>query len=832
MSRPPRPYPSLPTTPTRHPGSGPLRYLPLEHADFVSLARDLHEAAFGKLPPDEEGEPTRTLYDLAASVAHVLARHQDFYASEAWLPSATQDRSLVLHARRLAYVPDPGGSAAGYAAITVNAGQSGTVSAGLGLASAPAGLRKAQDFETVEDRVVDAAWNALLPADTTEVLTVADETLTLVGTGLGLRAGAPAVLVWPGGAQALAVTTIVEDLDAGTTTLTVRETLVGATVVPWDDAAPEAGWRVYFEPSVSVRIFGATADPGSFDLDVLSDTTPTYVAPTSPYNSSTATTYGYSAPASVATDEVFLSQVVDTDLLATWMVRLGGDEPVACLVASQDTTTVVFKKGYVVQTIASVTGSGTTYTPTYAYQLAETWISGTVSRVTFDDAERDEFTVAHTLVGGWQRMAPVLSTRANTTPVDATTGLDLAEEVEGLERGMLMALSTLDGSVAQVIKLTDVTTVEVGDETRTHITWETLTDLPDDFAGWTVGDLQVLGNVARIAHGATKVETLGTSDGVTPFQRYALKKTPLAHDVTGENATPAVAVTVGDVTWTRVADFADSLPTDRHFKVEVDSDGVAWVCFGDGRLGAVPPAGKRNVVATYRVGLGEDGNVEAGAASRLAKAHPLVQRARNPVALAGGTEPADPSVVRTAATRYIRTFDRAVSVQDHADLALRFSGVARAAASWDDTRGVVLVAATSAGEPVSDLTAFRTWLDARRDTSVRLTLLAPDDVFVYLGLYVEPEEGYELRDVEDAVRAALAGDGGLLTFGARSLGQALHLAEVYEVLHAVEGLAYVEVTQLALDPAAVGTVAAVIRVHTNQWLAADGNTITFTTGGS
>ena len=106
---------------------------------------------------------------------------------------------------------------------------------------------------------------------------------------------------------------------------------------------------------------------------------------------------------------------------------------------------------------------------------------------------------------------------------------------------------------------------------------------------------------------------------------------------------------VDDVLWQRVQDFAGSGPDDRHYRSITDETLVTSVVFGDGRNGAVPPSGKKNIAAVYRVGLGRAGDVEPRRLSRLKRAHPLLDRVVNLTPISGGAEPADPK--RSARSR-------------------------------------------------------------------------------------------------------------------------------------------------------------------------------------
>ena len=141
------------------------------------------------------------------------------------------------------------------------------------------------------------------------------------------------------------------------------------------------------------------------------------------------------------------------------------------------------------------------------------------------------------------------------------------------------------------------------------------------------------------------------------------------------------------------------------------------------RRGARRPAA--NITAIYRIGLGLEGDAAAGRLTRIKRAHPLLDHVVNLTAGDRRRRAGRAGAVRSQATRWIRTFDRAVSVADLADLALTMPGIARARPGWDQVRGPVLVVATADGEPPPALAPVRAFLDARRDTSVPLRFVAP-----------------------------------------------------------------------------------------------------------
>jgi hypothetical protein len=837
VSRPPRPEPARPLRTELVPRAGRLDYMPLGFDELVALAS---RVGGGALTPGE-GDPTTTLHELAALVAHVLAVHQDHFASEAFLGTARTARGLVKHGRRLAYESDPGSTATGYLQIEVKAGLAGELPANLAAATSPRAGAPAQDFATTAARRVDAAWNRLevRAQDREAIVTVAStaRTLRLAGTGYGLRAGEPALLIGPASWRGLDVLAVAEQ--GGETILTLASEL-GVALGPANDPA---GYRVLGRPAIEARLFGWDADPTLFPASELTSRTP-YTPPSGPLTE-TSLAYGYAAPSPSTTRDIFLSRALDEQLVGQHVLIAQGAARSVVRVGSidstppQDDVAVRFVRGGTRQELARVDVSPTSVTPVFRWVLDERAISSTVTRLHLVDRGGTAYTRAQAgmrsaLFALWAQSAPLVSRAPSDAVILPGANLYVGGKHGGLEPGMVVALATRDGARAQIVELVDVELT--GEHTRLRYKERTPPPVRGDGTPhrFRLGDLVVLGNVVPIAHGTTREETLGESDGVTPFQRYKLKQAPLAYLPGGNAVEPELEVRVGGVRWERAFTFcpaSGAAPTAapaRHYKLEREHDGATWIRFGDGRTCALPPAGRGNITARYRVGLGSGGNVAAGQLTRLVKNHPLVDRVVNPVATGGGTEPASGEAIRHQATRYIRTFDRAVSIRDHADLALLFPGVARASARLADGR-IELTAATADGAPLPDRDKLFELLDARRDTTLPLAPADPVALPIAVRLYIEPDPAFLPRDVEAAIRAALLGAApaapGLFTFAARDLGQAAHRSEVHAALARVPGVSF---AQLLIFDLAPGTgLRDVLQPRPHEWLRLEAAALTF-----
>ena len=836
MSRPPYPHTSESTGREQTGDLDHLDYLPLEYADLLALQEELAVTRLGRPRPQTEGEVeeadfARTFMELSALVGHVLSVYQRQYAGEAYISTAQAPSSLVRHAHRLAYDPDPGLAASGYVVVFAKELVSGTVAAGLPLASVPLGEIKAQDYETRDDLVVDAALNELVPLAAQQQVTIAADAteLRLQGVGHGLEAGDRVALVGPQW-RGFIVEEAIEDAGQETTTVRLDRAVGAAIAVAASDPPP----ALLAHPALALRPFGAGADPALFPPSFVKAATGTKPTPFPRYwyDVQRADGAGYNAA------DVYLSEQVAHPLASGYVLRSTGAAFAVLEVTAEVVAAVTINRevqeSFTTQTVTlnPTAGGGftSTLTPAAGTQTVAGHVSGTVTAIRVanqagESVLRSAQPFPAEWLADWAVEAALAASEPNPAP--ASEPLELAGLLSALTSGRPLVFSDRAETVAQVVA---IRRAELdADAGVTRIWWDPVTEPPA--TGWSLDDLKIFGNVARVSHGRTVQETLGGSDGVTAFQRFALRESPITVLPGVAGGEPELEVRVDDILWERVQDFADSVPDDRHYRSVTDEALVTSVVFGDGRTGAVPPSGKKNIAAVYRVGLGRAGDVEPRRLSRLKRAHPLLDRVVNVTPISGGAEPADPEAIRSQSTRWIRTFDRAVSVSDLADLALTMPGIARAASRWDQALGVVLVVATAAGETPPALDAVRAFLDARRDVTVPLELRGPQPRPVRIAVNVEPDPAFLVELVKDAIRMALYGDDenapGLFTFPSRGLGQPAFLSEVYGLLEAVPGVIGVQVDRFESDGTAA--VAAAIPADVDEWLELAPNDLTLTT---
>jgi predicted phage baseplate assembly protein len=254
----------------------------------------------------------------------------------------------------------------------------------------------------------------------------------------------------------------------------------------------------------------------------------------------------------------------------------------------------------------------------------------------------------------------------------------------------------------------------------------------------------------------------------------------------------------------------DLLESDRfalEYVVETESDGRAYVRFGDNVLGKRPAAGTA-FRTTYRVGNGIAGNVGAETISRvmLPGGESTIQdaiTARNPLPAQGGTEPESIEQVKLYAPQAFRTQERAVTPGDYADMAQRHAEVQRAVATqrWTGSWHTVFITIDRRGGRSVDEEfekELRDFLEPFRTMGHDLEIEAPR--LVALDIALQVCVGPEYRRIEvnasllDEFSSGVLPDGRLGFFHPDNFtfGQHVYLSRVIAAAMQVPGVVWVQ----------------------------------------
>jgi hypothetical protein len=280
-------------------------------------------------------------------------------------------------------------------------------------------------------------------------------------------------------------------------------------------------------------------------------------------------------------------------------------------------------------------------------------------------------------------------------------------------------------------------------------------------------------------------------------------------------ATPAVSLS-GDLNgitqWTPEPDLLADSSADRHFVVEVESDGTARLRFGDDVNGLRPEPGTA-FTADCRLGNGTAGNIGADTLTFFI-GDALVQSCTNPLPASGGTDPETDEQIRRRAPQAFMTQERAITMADYERVALSNRQVEDAVATlrWTGSWYTVFVTAEPKGAgnlgPGLRRQLARS-IDRFRLAGQDIELEDPQYVSLKIELALCVDPTYFRSDVEWMVLQVLGSR--MLANGQRgyfypdnfTFGQSVYLSPIYAAARKVPGVTSVRAT--AFEPLGVTT---------------------------
>lgn len=307
-------------------------------------------------------------------------------------------------------------------------------------------------------------------------------------------------------------------------------------------------------------------------------------------------------------------------------------------------------------------------------------------------------------------------------------------------------------------------------------------------------------------------EIVGNSDG-TADQEFVLSESSVISN--------SIRVTVNDTVYNPVPYIIDAAGTDPVFYSKTDAEEVTSVVFGDNVSGRIPPANAQ-ILVTYRVGGGTQGNVNANSITNILTNYSSGLTVNNTAAASGGADLESTDSIRVNAPSSIRTINRAVSLRDYGDLAVQVSGVAKAIATSEVYTNVNLYIAPFGDPGVDDegdltpvfnqlATRIETFFTDKTPPNVSVTLLPPTFVGVNITATIQALPQYKQSVVQRNAEVAL---GEILAFNNVNFAERISLHYVIEALAAAPGVSYSNVTLLAReDEAQSGTDDAVFLVN-------------------
>lgn len=284
-------------------------------------------------------------------------------------------------------------------------------------------------------------------------------------------------------------------------------------------------------------------------------------------------------------------------------------------------------------------------------------------------------------------------------------------------------------------------------------------------------------------------ETIGSSDG-SRKQRFRLPDKPL---IEGQ-----LSICVRDSEyvpkeWVAKETLLYSLSADEHYTVYRDENDDAWVEFGDGQYGKIPPS-EADIIAAYRYGGGKKGNVPARSITKIVTSSiKYLKKVYNEQAATSGTDGESLQEAVTKAPRLFRAMRRAVTIQDYEDYAKQF-GIGKARARSGPWNVVELcVAPAGGGYPTDTLKAdLRAFFEDKRMVTYVVEVTDPVYVPVHIEGNLEVEPFYFTDEIRQKVENAVSR---LLAFENVDFEDKLYLSKIYEAVEAIDGVAGIIITR-------------------------------------
>lgn len=265
----------------------------------------------------------------------------------------------------------------------------------------------------------------------------------------------------------------------------------------------------------------------------------------------------------------------------------------------------------------------------------------------------------------------------------------------------------------------------------------------------------------------------GKSTGFVAAKQWELQDSQVLGETTGmmnqeivlpqEYSHNSLDLLIDNQPWDRVQTLAASLPTDRHYIVDMGEDRLPRIVFGNGINGALPSANKP-IIGTYYTTSGALGNeVPAGAIDTLASSslvipqpavRVVIRNISNPVA---GADIEDIDSIRFNAPLSAKAVERAVTPGDFDYLAKRADGVGKASIVFNCSTGVnVYISPTNGGIAIEDLIdSTQEYLNSVKIIGVKVTVKAAGETPVALRLEVTPrfrtDKTVLIAEIKDAL---------------------------------------------------------------------------------
>ncbi len=789
-------------------------------------------------------DPAIALIDAWACVADILTFYQERIANEGFLRTATERISVLQLAREIGYELNPGVAASTYLAFTIQAGNASqsifTIPKGTKVQSVPPQGKTAQTFETIEDIEARPEWNALTPIlGFGQTISPTMNPIWVAGTSTNLKTGDRLmILTLDASGVPSPVVMIVDKISSDSKNERTRIDVLAPPSPPL-----RASVGVFVAEGFSQASF---ANPGGVPLNqgnVAQAAGKNLDA--SKFNSLLNTNRWSGDDLAVAISNLAANQVPATDAgvyaLRAQVGFFGNNAPAhkSLMTSTGDPLYSVDWDGAAFTVWEDPRGDNPAdWTDADVYLersipgiLAGSWViferlgtnhaffrvnsnaeaslgafgmSGKASALTLnskggqaiDSTDKSGIYLLRKTTAYAQSEKLTLVEAPDPGPLNAqSTQMTLQGVIPYLKVGQAVALS---GTLTfPTVPMSEVLIIsEISYQGNTTV----LTFASAIQNTYQLATVSLNANVASATHGETVKEVLGSGDASQSRQTFVLKKPPLTYvpAATPSGAASTLEVRVNNLLWEESDSLYGLKPIDADYIVRREDDGTTSVTFGDSA--ARLPTGTENVIATYRSGVGPDGEVDSGTLTLL-QSKPLgVRSVINPVAATGSAGPENIDDARGNAPLRVLTLDRIVSLEDYEDFARSFSGIGKASAVavWaGQTRLVHLTVGAASGQPVDPSSLLYNYLSLGIDAARDPVQMVRIDPFLLLQFNVAAAIKVDPRHkADDVIAAVVAALQETFSFSHRNFAQPVSAAEVMLTIQNVDGVVASNLFQL------------------------------------
>lgn len=261
---------------------------------------------------------------------------------------------------------------------------------------------------------------------------------------------------------------------------------------------------------------------------------------------------------------------------------------------------------------------------------------------------------------------------------------------------------------------------------------------------------------------------------------------------------------IGGEVWERKDTLGRSTPTDKHYIVDISSNRLAYIIFGDNINGLNPPA-NQDIVANYYISEGEKGNVDINTIVKTPFdfspyiSEPDYVKITNTQKAVAGSDYEGIEKIRRSVPLSLRTLDRAVTRQDYIDITKLAPGVDKATLHFECGKTIEIYISPNGGGIASDelLNTTTAFINERKMVTTFVNVYPAGESYVQLVIDATARFRRDgLTTKEDIIKAIT----GRYSYENSDVNRKIRKSDIIALVDNVESVDYLELKEIYLKP--------------------------------